>query len=194
MRRGHVTVLIQRFSIPLLVLLALVPSIDFAPREARSSTADFSGGQAPTSCGCRYDAPSTTPTPTTNLRIDAAHGDRPRVRRLSQSTSSVWNFLAAKGVPDFIGPVRQSSHQIGHGHAYGKHVLKKGEFPGVSSPMIWLASSSAFGRTALIDAPSRMGVRRSTTRATTRSSFATRTRRTEERCSGLTTGSTTSTA
>jgi len=35
---------------------------------------------------------------------------------------------------DFTGPVRQSSNQIAHGHAFGKHVVQKGEFPEVSTP------------------------------------------------------------
>lgn len=41
---------------------------------------------------------------------------------------------APKAAPNFVGPVRQSSHQIGHGHAFNKHVVKKGEFPEVSTP------------------------------------------------------------
>lgn len=33
----------------------------------------------------------------------------------------------------FIGPVRRSSHDIAHGHAFSKHVVKQGEFPGITT-------------------------------------------------------------
>lgn len=41
---------------------------------------------------------------------------------------------AAEGIPDFIGPVRESSDAIANGHAFAKHVVEGGEFPGVSNP------------------------------------------------------------
>ena len=33
-----------------------------------------------------------------------------------------------------IGPVRESSSQIANGHAFRKHVVEGGEFPGISTP------------------------------------------------------------
>lgn len=88
-----------------------------------------------------YDSPAATTATAHNVRTAALRGEPTPARgeptpagRLRSPTSSIGPSLAAKAAPRFIGPVRQSSHQIGHGHAYGKHVVERGEFPGISSP------------------------------------------------------------
>jgi len=41
--------------------------------------------------------------------------------------------VATKAGGEFIGPVRQSSHEIANGHAFGKHVVERGEFPDITT-------------------------------------------------------------
>ena len=135
----------------------------------------------------------TRPAPRSICHAHPLPGIRDCSETSRRSPSRRGSAFAAKSVPDFIGPVRASSHDIASGHAFAKHVVKKVSSRRCRRRTTLLGSSSVYGHRATIDARCQVVVGRSTTRETIRSSSVIRTRRTVGRSSGRTTGSTTST-